>query len=69
MVRATPRQVATLDFERLGQTEVEGLDVIVAGDYHVLGLEIAMGDAAGVRRGDGMTPPPPGDLINAVNNQ
>jgi hypothetical protein len=34
---------------QLRQTKVENLDAIVAGDEHVLGLEIAMGDALFVR--------------------
>ena len=43
--------------DRLGETEVEDLDLVVARDHHVLGLEIAMHDAARVRGGN-----PPGDL-------
>ena len=38
--------------DRLGETEVEDLDVIVAPDHDVLGLQIAMDDAARVGGGD-----------------
>ena len=39
-------------FDRLGETEVENLDVVVARDHHVLGLQVAMHDAARVGGGD-----------------
>ena len=48
--RASRRSAVGCD--GLGQAEVENLDVIVARDHHVLGLEIAMDDAAGVGGGD-----------------
>ena len=51
------RHVALRRVDRLGQTEVEDLDLVVARDHHVLGLEIAMDDAARVRGRN-----PPGDL-------
>ncbi len=56
---ATPPRVMSLSvvLDRLGETEVEDLDLVVARDHHVLGLEIAMHDAAGMGGGN-----PPGDL-------
>ena len=45
------RHVGRARFDRLGQTEIENLHVLVARDHHVLGLEIAMHDAARMRSG------------------
>ena len=38
--------------DRLGDAEVEHLDAAVAGDHHVVGLEVAVEDALAVRRGE-----------------
>ena len=56
LVAAPPPRVISpaADVDRLGETEVENLDLVVAGDHHVLGLEIAMHDAARVRGGDAL---------------
>jgi hypothetical protein len=59
-VVATPpdaRHVGFARVQRLGETEVEDLDVVVARDHHVLGFEIAMHDAARVSGSNA-----PGDL-------
>ena len=45
----------------LGQAEVQDLDPPVAGDEEVLGLEVAVDDALGVRGGE-----PPRDLDRVV---
>jgi len=37
---------------QLGQAEVENLHPPIGGDHHVLGLEIAVRDALGVRGGE-----------------
>ena len=43
VARPPPRVMsAAAGFDRLRQSEVENLDLVVARDHHVLGLEIAM---------------------------
>ncbi len=49
-----------LGLAQLRETEVEDLHPAIVGDHHVRGLQVAMGDALLVRRGDRVADPDPG---------
>jgi len=54
IVREGRRVGARTEFRDFGEAEIEDLGVAVAGDHDVVGFEIAMGDAAGVRGGEAL---------------